>query len=103
MTMLLRCRGCHLPATVSALDPTAPQCHYRVWQGNLLLATPPQEGGDVVLKVADFGLSRDKSQSAAMDTEQMTGCGEFETARSCSHVLYACVLSHLAMATYFSR
>jgi hypothetical protein len=78
MTMLLRCRGCHLPATVSALDPTAPQCHYRVWQGNLLLATPPQEGGDVVLKVADFGLSRDKSQSAAMDTEQMTGCGEFE-------------------------
>jgi serine/threonine protein kinase len=45
---------------------------------NLMLATRPTDGEEVVVKVTDFGLSRDKALDAAksnMQTVMMTGCG----------------------------
>ena len=57
-----------------------PIIHRDLKSPNLLLASPPPavarpDAPPLVCKVADFGLSRDKEQTRAMDTVMMTGCG----------------------------
>ena len=53
-----------------------PVIHRDLKSPNLLLAHPPMEGKEVVVKIADFGLSRDKSLDHNFDqTALMTGCG----------------------------
>ena len=44
---------------------------------NLLLAALPREDEEVVVKIADFGLSRDKGLDSVhyQQTVMMTGCG----------------------------
>ena len=56
-----------------------PIIHRDLKSPNLMLATRPTEGEDVLVKVTDFGLSRDKALSAVNTnhaaTGVMTGCG----------------------------
>ena len=54
-----------------------PIIHRDLKTPNLLLATRPMEGEDVVVKITDFGLSRDKAldDMAHSQTAMMTGCG----------------------------
>ena len=56
-----------------------PIIHRDLKSPNLLLATRPMEGEGVLVKVTDFGLSRDKALSKAnadhAATAMMTGCG----------------------------
>ena len=56
-----------------------PIIHRDLKSPNLLLATRPMDGEGVLVKVTDFGLSRDKALSAVNTnhaaTEMMTGCG----------------------------
>ena len=54
-----------------------PIIHRDLKTPNLLLATRPMEGEDVVVKITDFGLSRDKALNdlAQSQTAMMTGCG----------------------------
>ena len=55
-----------------------PVIHRDLKSPNLLLVSPPSSARGappVVVKVADFGLSRDKEQTEATDTVMMTGCG----------------------------
>ena len=58
---------------------TTPVIHRDLKSPNLLLAAPPSSAPDappIIVKVADFGLSRDKGQTADFqETEKMTGCG----------------------------
>ena len=54
-----------------------PIIHRDLKTPNLLLATRPMEGEDVLVKISDFGLSRDKAldSMAYSQTAMMTGCG----------------------------
>lgn len=55
-----------------------PIIHRDLKSPNLVLAAPPpQEGeeGEVLVKITDFGLSKDKSMNTAKHTTMMTGCG----------------------------
>ena len=54
-----------------------PIIHRDLKTPNLLLTKRPVEGEDVEVKIADFGLSRDKGLDSAnyQQTVMMTGCG----------------------------
>ena len=42
---------------------------------NLVLACASSSGGELLVKVTDFGLSKDKGLDEAKHTVMMTGCG----------------------------
>lgn len=53
-----------------------PIIHRDLKSPNLLLATDPLAGEEVLMKITDFGLSRDKGMGATFNqTVAMTGCG----------------------------
>ena len=54
-----------------------PIIHRDLKTPNLLLMAPPVEGEEIVVKIADFGLSRDKGLDSVhyQRTVMMTGCG----------------------------
>lgn len=55
---------------------TQPIIHRDLKTPNLLLASNPMVGDEVVMKISDFGLSRDKGMGATFSqTAAMTGCG----------------------------
>ena len=56
---------------------TQPIIHRDLKSPNLLLLAPPKDGEDVMVKVTDFGLSRDKGLDSEnySQTVMMTGCG----------------------------
>ena len=54
-----------------------PIIHRDLKTPNLMLATRPKDGEGVVVKVTDFGLSRDKALNVNQSqTAMMTGCGK---------------------------
>jgi serine/threonine protein kinase len=52
-----------------------PLIHRDLKSPNLLLAEVPGPGTEVLVKITDFGLSKDKSFDNAKQTAMMTGCG----------------------------
>ena len=60
-------------------NQTQPIIHRDLKTANLLVASNPLlEDGDLIVKVTDFGLSRDKAMAESLwdpQTVQMTGCG----------------------------
>jgi serine/threonine protein kinase len=91
------------------------QCHccvvivYVAWRSsdlkspNLLLLQPPQVGEDPIVKITDFGLSRDKGLDEAnySQTVLMTGVGSVlwmapEILRGGEKRAFACWFSHKA-------
>ena len=60
-------------STSRAVLRSSPTCSWLC--PNLVLACASSRGGELLVKVTDFGLSKDKGLDEAKHTVMMTGCG----------------------------